>query len=219
MIDFFASIFNLILWLAVNPSFLLVLWILFLIIQNVWGGLSNFVSIILFPGHIIKRTEQIGLIYLMGGQIKARWWIFPLSKGTSSFISMSPPKKLLPGFLVIFIPMILNFVIAYFFAFVLHYVSDLIIASILIWIIFSLVITGLPDKSDLAAFFNLLISRDPTITFYYVWVIVVFLLFYIGYGLVVSLFISLFYVIGITFSIAFIHSPETDYPIVFDEDE
>jgi len=210
---------NYILWLAIHPYFLIIVWAVYLLLQRVWGGLANFMSIILFPGHIIKRTEQVGLAYLFRGKIRPVGWFAVLSHRRFAFLYVILPRHPLHGTLIALIPILINYLLVYILSNLLVYVRDPILALLFAWFLISLIITGFPDKTDLAIVFNTFIATDPTLVFYYVWIIMIFALFYIGYGLPIAIFVSLSYFLIITLTTAYFIQKEPSEDIVLDEEE
>lgn len=207
--------------LAKNLLLLIILWGLVILLEEVWSGFSKLIKIILFPGLLLRRSEQLALAQLLGAKVKQLTVFKLFSTKSGSLIYMYFPQGHVGrALIVLFTPLIMNLAIAYTLILLLTKVSELVFAVILSWLVISLVVTGFPDKADLAFVFNIFVTRDPSVLLYYAWGIIAVALTYLAFGEELSLILSIIYYVTITSSLIFMKPRvEDEIELVFDEDE
>jgi len=212
-------IVNLVVWLAHQPILLIIIWLIYLLLQRVWGGLANFLSIILFPGMFLKRGEQISLASFFGSRPRVTAWIPLLRSGDFSFVRVYMPRNPFHAAITVLLPALINLSLAYGLIVLLKYIQESISALIIAWLIISLFVTGFPDKFDLSIIISSLIATDPTLIFYYAWMIIIFVFFLIGYDPFIALTSTFIYFVFITITSAYFTGREEESIVVLDEEE
>jgi len=150
--------------------------------------------------------------------ITPRAWFQLLKKGGMAFVSTPLPRDPLKGCTVILFPAFLNFVFAFILMQTLRTLNDIISILIAAWLITSFVITGFPDKFDIAALISIIVASDPSAVFYYGWSIVVFAAFALGYNGLIAILAVFLYLAIITLTI-FSWRPRKMYEVILDEGE
>lgn len=214
-------IIGLLIGLARNITLILFLWLIYIFLEEVWSGLGKFISIIFFPGKLLKQSEQFALARLLGANVKhITMYRFLTSSSRSRVYIDFPEGRVGRAIIVIITPTIFNLVLATLLSVIINIIDEYYLVILVSWLIVSLVITGLPCKEDLAFVFNNLVTGDATILFYYVWGLVGGVLIYLAFGPQVTVFALLLYYLVITISLVFVSSSTSaNYDIVFDEDE
>jgi len=207
--------------LAKNIILLLFLWIIYVLLEEVWSGLGKFISLILFPGKLLKKSEQFALAQLLGADVKhVTIYKFLTPKSKSQIYINFPEGRIGRAIIIITLPTVLNLILATLLSMIIMNINKISLMILVSWLIISLVITGLPDKADIAFIFNNFITRDSTVLLYYAWGLVGGVLTYLAFGPQVTVLALFLYYIIITISLIFV-SPSTKagFDIVFDEDE
>ncbi len=207
--------------LASNIILLLFLWIIYLLLEEVWSGLGKLISFILFPGKFLKKTEQLALAQILGANVRhITIYKFLTPKSVSQVYMYFPEGRIGRSIIVFLSPIALNLMLAYLLLIIIVNLDDVFLLGLVSWLIISLVVTGFPDKADLAFVFHNFVTRDPSVLIYYTWGLVAGVIFYLVFGPQLTIFSLLTYYSIITISLIFV-SPQvsSEFDVVFDEDE
>ena len=207
--------------LARNIALLLFLWMIYLLLEEVWGGLGKLITLILFPGKFLKKAEQLAIAQLLGADVRhVTIYKFLTPKSASQVYMYFPEGRIGRAIIVFLLPIALNLALAYILSIIMINLEDIFLAFLFGWLVISLVITGLPDKADLAFVFHNFVTRDSSIFLYYAWGLIAGALVYLSFGIQITILALFLYYAIITISLIFVPPPTTSkLDIVFDEDE
>jgi len=178
---------GIIIGIAMSTPMLILAWLLILILQYSWSGMSKFLSIILFPGIILHSASH----FLFGKLFRIRVFevlrINMISEKSNSGLILSSdiyrkePHKV---YLTLLSPLIISLVFIITLRKLLIYIIpiNIKIAIILAWLIISIATYGMPSQHDIQFLFMYHIIKHPETIIALLWSIIVWVLGYLAYN-------------------------------------
>ena len=191
---------GIIIGIAMSTPMLILAWLLILILQYSWSGMSKFLSIILFPGIILHSASH----FLFGKLFRIRVFevlrINMISEKSNSGLVLSSdiyrkePHKV---YLTLLSPLIISLVFIITLRKLLIYTipTNIKVAIILAWLIISIATFGMPSLEDLKFIFMYHVAKSPETIICLLWGIIVWVLGYLAYGPETATIGTLIYVI------------------------
>ena len=191
--------------LAMNTGLLIILWLLYLLLEYCWGGMSRFIGIILLPGKILHLAAHYLFAKIFGlktfdvlrADLKTeRSWA---GIALSTEIYRKAPHKvyitvLAP--LIITIPMLI----------LMRWILIIAIAAgsktaiLIAWMTISIFVCGMPNLSDISFIGMYHVIKNPETVIALLWAPIVYVLGYLAYGFEVATIGVLVYIMLVLIS-------------------
>ena len=141
-----------------NYILLLITWIIYILIRQVWGGLSKLITILLFPGTLLYFTIRYLTAKILGLEIKPIMLIKATYETTGGLIRIKSPKDPVIMSLANIFTAIPLAVITFSTA---PYFQNTIAKMVIIWLGASFFITGMPREIDIYNFLAAVWAIEP----------------------------------------------------------
>ena len=196
-------------------QFLLLIWILYMFIDYVWGGLANAFRIIFFPGALLNKATRVLVAKIFG--VEARVYAKEsLSRGRASIYLrirdpfMATVLAISPAFTAIPFYLLARHLMVY---------SGTLLAKVVsAWLAMSIFIAGLPNFGDLGYVVSSVIASKPHLQLFLVWSIVIFILALNVFDMGLAVIVTLSYVFLIILANASFGKRDEELPIIINED-
>jgi len=187
--------------ISLNIGFLILAWIVYLIIQYSWSGMSKFIGLLLFPGVLIHIASHYLLSRLLGIKPYTALRISPIGESFGAGLFTSADTYKLSTWrlgLVAISPLIVSLPI-------LIFLRGLLILSLeyghgegvllLAWMIISIAVCGFPSISDLGFLTSNIIIKHPDTIIALILVPAVYILGSLAYNSDIAILGTLTYLI------------------------
>ncbi len=205
---------NTLMYIVKLPLVLISLWIIYILIDNAWSGLSNIINIFLFPGYVLRITTQSFIAKLLGisprvyalqgrGRPGAKMYIQLKDPLMATILAVSPALTALPFYIMS--------------VFLFDMSNDIYAKLVAGWLAISVFITGFPNFSDLGFIVASIIAHNPLLQILLLWSTVILIISLNLFDILTSTAIVLSYiflVILVNVSI----KKKREIPIIINED-
>lgn len=205
---------NIFLDIAKQPLILILIWLFYIFIDYVWGGLANSLRVIFFPGYFLHKTTQSVVARLFGvspraysvhgaGSERSKFYIQLKDPFMATILAVSPALTAIPFYLL---------------TMMLYDASVSIYAKIVsAWLAVSIFITGFPNFGDLGFIVVSIIAHKPLLQAFLLWSVIILIISLNIFDVGLSLLITLSYIFLIILANSSIRKNE-EIPVIVNED-
>jgi len=173
-----------------NLALLVLFWLFYMFIQEVWGGLYKAITFFMLPGSILHASIHY-LVAKRAGMYVGPVFLIKTLRETS--YSVLIPKRVRDVYYMIIL-MLLSAPTLSFSAF---YLADLIptflAKLIFIWLGISFFVSGMPRTADMHMVITSILAAEPKAIFFVLWTIPLFALGVLAYDVGIAFIVSLVY--------------------------
>ena len=209
----FLIISNLIFFLQYNIPLLLVAWFFLLVLEWVWSGLEKAIRLFLFPGLLFYFLMKFLLLKRLGYELKL-YHVFSAEFSSSKVVvRFNNPGKAALLIAILFVSTIITF---FLFSNLLLFFSNFYAKLIIAWLSISIFLNGMPRKPDYYLLFIACMNTDLAVPLGHLLAIFLFALGTEIYGLLISIVLTILYVLVITI-VAMTYPTRKEEYIISDE--
>ena len=175
----FGTIFSAILLLNKNFLLLIMIFLFYIFVQEVWRGLYKTLTILMFPGAIIHIAIHYMVAKFYGSRVMPFFRMGILEETPHTAARISSIREV---YTTILLQMVAPTTIAYLFFNIADLTNQIIAKAIFVWFGVSVFVAGLPKTSDIQMLIAAISAADPMVLIFLIWSIPLFAIGLIGFG-------------------------------------